>query len=188
MAWVSLAIGAASAIAGGISQYQNAKKNEEIRKKQEEAVNDRYQENKDIYDRDYYADATMRADAQNMIQRTQETMRNRRRQAAGTAAVMGASEESVAAGKQADNETLGNIMSNIAAKGETRKDAAITRYLSRNDSLDNTMRGLQDKEIAYNTQKNEAIKGAIQGVASAAASYYSADADGEWTPKQEATA
>lgn len=116
--------------------------------------------NKDWYNRRYNEDATQRADAQAMITRTEDAIRNRNRQAAGVQAVMGGTDESVAAEKAANNEALAETMTGIVVNGERRKDAIESQYLSRNDALQSELNDLE-------RQKAENVKQAIQGVSEA---------------------
>lgn len=86
------ALGIGGSIFGGISAskaMKRIKKNLEGQK----------QENESWYNRRYNEDATQRADAQRILTLTNENIRNRNRQAAGTQAIMGGTEESVAAAK-----------------------------------------------------------------------------------------
>ena len=80
------------------------------------------QANQDWYDRRYNEDATQRADAQRILTMTEESIKNRNRQAAGAQAVMGGTEESVAATKAANNQALADATSQIAVNAEARKD------------------------------------------------------------------
>lgn len=89
------ALGAAGSIFGGIKAskaMRRAKKNIEAQK----------QANQNWYDRRYNEDATQRADAQRILAKTEESIRNRNKQAAGAQAVMGGTDESTAAAKAAN--------------------------------------------------------------------------------------
>ena len=59
-------------------------------------------DNQNWYDRRYNEDATQRADAQRILTQTAELIKQRNKAAEGKAAVMGASEASVAAEKAAN--------------------------------------------------------------------------------------
>ena len=90
------ALGIGGAIFGGISASKAMKKAKGMVEKQ-------MKDNQNWYDRRYNEDATQRADAQRILTMTNENIRQRNRQAAGTRAVMGGTEESVAAAKAANN-------------------------------------------------------------------------------------
>lgn len=147
----SLGIGAS--IFGGISASKAMKK---VKKNIEGQMN----ENQNWYDRRYNEDATQRADAQAILTRTEEAIRNRNRQAAGAQAVMGGTEESVAATKAANNEALAQATTNIAVNGEARKDAIEGQYLSTKSDLNNKLNNLEQARA-------NAISQAVQGVAQA---------------------
>ena len=106
MGLIGSAIGAAGSIFGGISAskaMKRAKKNVEAQR----------QKNQDWYDRRYNEDATQRADAQRILTQTEESIKQRNKQAAGSAAVMGGTDESVAAAKAANNQALADATSQI---------------------------------------------------------------------------
>ena len=76
------ALGAVGSIFGGISASKAMKKVKRNIEAQKKA-------NEDWYNRRYNEDATQRADAQRILTMTEESIKNRNKQAAATAAVMG---------------------------------------------------------------------------------------------------
>ena len=154
MGLIGAAIGAAGSIAGGIAS-SNAMK------KAKKAIEQQVRKNQDWYDRRYNEDATQRADAQRLLTMTEESIKNRNRNAAGSQAVMGGTDESTAAAKAANNQALADTMSNINAQADARKDAIERQYQARDAELQNQ---LQNIELG----KAQAVAGAVQGVASAA--------------------
>lgn len=151
---VGAGMNAAASIFGGI---QNAKAMKAVRN----SLNQQMKENQDLYDRRYNEDATQRADAQRLLTMTEESIRQRNRQSAGAQAVMGGTEESVAAAKAANNKALADATSNIAAQAEARKDAIEDRYLQ-------NKAGLQAQINDLNIKKAQGTAEAIKGVADAA--------------------
>ena len=81
MGLIGSAIGAAGAIFGGL-------KASEAMKNVANSINDQMKDNQAWYDRRYNEDATQRADAQRLLQMTEESIKKRNRQAAGTAAAL----------------------------------------------------------------------------------------------------
>lgn len=153
---IGAAVGAAGSIFGGISASKainKMKANIEAQKKS----------NQDWYDRRYNEDATQRADAQRILTMTEESIKNRNKAAAGAQAVMGGTEESVAAAKAANNKALSDATSQIAVNAEQRKDSIEQQYQQRDADLTNQLNSLEQ-------QKAEAIGQAVQGVAGAAGS------------------
>lgn len=147
------ALGAVGGIFGGISASKAMKKVKRNIEAQKKA-------NEDWYNRRYNEDATQRADAQRILTMTEETIKNRNKAASGTAAVMGGTEESVAAAKAAGNEAMANAASQIAAAGDTRKDTVEAQYLQKDAALDDALNNMEMK-------KAQAISTAVQGVAQA---------------------
>lgn len=155
MGWIGAAVGAAGSIYGGINAAQAAGN---VRK----GVQQQMKDNQAWYDRRYNEDATQRADAQRLLAMTEESIKKRNRQAAGTAAVMGGTEESVAAEKEANNKLMADTTSQIVAANEARKDQIESQFLQ-------TKNGLQSQLNDIEAQKAKAISDAIQGVTGAAA-------------------
>lgn len=149
------ALGAVGSIFGGISASKAMKKVKKNLQAQKQA-------NEAWYNRRYNEDATQRADAQRILTMTEDSIRNRNRQAAGTQAVMGGTEESVAAEKAANNEALAEAASRIAVAGDSRKDNIEQTYQQNDARLNDT---LNNMEIG----KAQAISQAVQGVAQAGA-------------------
>ena len=150
------ALSAGGAIFGGISAskaMKKAKKNVEAQRKK----------NQDWYDQRYNEDATQRADAQRILTQTEESIKQRNRAAAGSAAVMGGTDESVAAAKAANNEALADATSQIAANAEARKDNIEATYLQNDNAF---VEQLNNIELG----KAQAVSQAVQGVANAGAS------------------
>ena len=156
MGLIGSAIGAADSIFGGISAskaMKRAKKNVEAQRKK----------NQDWYDRRYNEDATQRADAQRILTQTEESIKQRNKQAAGSAAVMGGTDESVAAAKAANNQALADATSQIAANAEARKDNIEATYMANDNAFVEQLNQLEQR-------KAQAIGQAVQGVANAASS------------------
>lgn len=156
-ALVSGAIGAIGSIFGSIGR------NEALRK-QQEAINRRKRENENWYNRRYNEDATQRADAQRLLTMTEEAIKRRNRAAAGRQAVMGGTDESVAAEKDANNKALADVTSQIAAAGEQRKDAIERQYLNRKERLDDAGLGLEGQKASGFDILGNAIGGASDGL------------------------
>lgn len=147
------ALGIGASIFGGISASKAMKK---VKKNLEGQM----KENQDWYDRRYNEDATQRADAQRILTMTNDNIRQRNRAAAGTQAVMGGTEESVAAAKAANNQALAEATSQIAVNGERRKDQIEGQYMQTKDALNEKLNNMEQAK-AQNTAQ------AVQGVAQA---------------------
>ena len=119
-------------------------------------------DNQNWYDRRYNEDATQRADAQRILTMTNENIRQRNQQAAGAQAVMGGTEESVAAAKAANNQALADATSQIAVNGERRKDQIEQQYMQTKSELNDKLREIE-------VGKANAVSQAVQGVAQSGA-------------------
>lgn len=154
MGLIGAAVGASGSIFGGISASR-------AMKKMKRNVEAQRKKNQDWYDRRYNEDATQRADAQRILTMTEESIKNRNKQAAGTQAVMGGTEESVAAAKAANNEALASTTSQIAASADARKDAIEQQYMQKDDQYVQQLNQIEQG-------KAQAVSQAIQGVTSVA--------------------
>lgn len=152
---IGAGLSAVGSIFGGISASK-------AMKKVKNNLENQKRENQDWYDRRYNEDATQRADAQRILSKTEESIRNRNRQAAGSAAVMGGTEESVAAAKAANNAALADAAATIAANADARKDQIEAQYQQKKAQVDDALNNLE-------MNKAQAISSAVQGVAQAGA-------------------
>lgn len=152
---VGAGLSAVGSIFGGISASKAMKKVKKNLQSQKQA-------NQDWYDRRYNEDVTQRADAQRILTKTEESIRNRNRQAAGTQAVMGGTEESVAATKAANNQALAEAASQIAVAGDARKDQIEQTYQQRDAQLNDALNNIE-------INKAHAISSAVQGLSQAGA-------------------
>ena len=143
-----------SSIFGGIKASQ-------AMKQVEKNLNQQMQDNQNWYDRRYNEDATQRADAQRMLAMTNQAIKERNKAAAGTAAVMGGTEESLAATKAANASALADTAANIAIAGANRKDSIENQYMTKKDSINEKLNNLTQ-------QKANNIINAVNGESSAA--------------------
>ena len=164
---MSLLLGAlagGSLLANLIGSGLSASAAKEARDKELENIRKQQRENQNWYDRRYNEDPTQRADAQRLLTRTAELIKRRNKAAEGKAAVMGASQESVATTKEANAKAIADVASNIAAAGDARKDAIEAQYRATRQGLQNAETGI---EAGYDKARSQAIADAAKGVSSA---------------------
>ena len=131
-------------------------------------------DNQHWYDRRYNEDGTQRADAQAALTRMREQMQRRQQSAAGSQAVMGASAESAAAEKQAENQALGNTISNIDVSQEARKDNIENSYRSQKAALTQRQAAYKDAERSEIADSASQLGGVAKDIGSNAVDYFSA--------------
>lgn len=153
-ALIGAGLGLASSIAGGIA-------NRKARRKQEQMLAQQQRENQAWYDRRYNEDPTKRADTVRLLTQMQEQIKNRNRAAKGRQAVMGGTEDSTTAVKEANNKTLADTTSQIVAANEARKDAIEQQY-QRNK------RSIQGQQMQMEAEKSADTANAVAGVAGTA--------------------
>lgn len=145
----------ASSIAGGIA-------NRKARRKQEQMLAQQQRENQAWYDRRYNEDPTKRADTVRLLTQMQEQIKNRNRAAKGRQAVMGGTEDSTTAVKEANNKTLADTTSQIVAANEARKDAIEQQYQQ-------NKRSIQGQQMQMEAEKSADTANVVAGVAGTAA-------------------
>lgn len=154
-ALIGAGLSIASSIAGGIA-------NRKARKKQEQMLAQQQRENQAWYDRKYNEDPTKRADTVRLLTQMQEQIKNRNRAAKGRQAVMGGTEDSTTAVKEANNKTLADTTSQIVAANEARKDAIEQQYQQ-------NKRSIQGQQMQMEAEKSADTANAVAGVAGTAA-------------------
>lgn len=154
-ALIGAGLGLASSIAGGVA-------NRKARRKQEQMLAQQQRENQAWYDRKYNEDPTKRADTVRLLTQMQEQIKNRNRAAKGRQAVMGGTEDSTTAVKEANNKTLADTTSQIVAANEARKDAIEQQYQQ-------NKRSIQGQQMQMEAEKSADTANAVAGVAGTAA-------------------
>lgn len=152
---IGAGLGLASSIAGGIA-------NRKARQKQEQMIAQQQKENQAWYDRKYNEDPTKRADTVRLLTQMQEQIKNRNKAAKGRQAVMGGTEDSTTAVKEANNKTLADTTSQIVAANDARKDNIENQYRARNSQL-------QGQQMSLEAEKAADTANAVAGVAGTAA-------------------
>ena len=164
-ALVGAGLSLASSIAGGIANRKAAKKQAEMLAKQK-------RENQAWYDRKYNEDPTKRADTVRLLTQMQEQIKNRNKAARGRQAVMGGTEDSTTAVKEANNKTLADTTSQIVAANESRKDAIEQQYQQ-------NKRSIEGQQMQMEADKAGNTASVVAGVAGTAANIASALDSGE---------
>lgn len=155
---IGAGLGVASSIFGGISARK-------ARRKQERMLAQQEKENQAWYDRKYNEDPTKRADTVRLLTQMQEQIKNRNKAAKGRQAVMGGTEDSTTAVKEANNKTLADTTSQIVAANESRKDAIEGQYQARKDAIQNKRMGLEAEKAAGTASVAAGVAGTAANIA-----------------------
>ncbi len=159
-ALIGAGLSIASKVAGGIA-------NKKAREKQEKMLAQQQKDNRAWYDRRYNEDPTKRAGTLRLLTQMQEQIKNRNRAAKGRQAVMGGTEDSTTAVKEANNKTLADTTSQIVAANDARKDAIEEQYL-------NNKRQIEGQQMQMEAEKAGSTANVVAGVAGTAANIASA--------------
>lgn len=157
-ALIGAGLSVASSIAGGIA-------NRKARRKQEQMIAQQQKENQAWYDRTYNADPTKRADTVRLLTQMQEQIKNRNKAAKGRQAVMGGTEDSTTAVKEANNKTLADTTSQIVAANDARKDNIEQQYMNRKNQLQNQQMGLEAEKAADTANAVAGVAGTAANIA-----------------------
>lgn len=150
-ALIGAGLSAVSSIVGGIAARKE-------RDKARRMMQQQLRENQASYNTQYFSDPTQRGDFKRLLAETDKRLKQRTQAARGTQAMMGGTEDSVAAVREGNNEVLANATGNMVASNEARKDAIRNNYESRKAAIQGQI--IQDQ---YN-QAND-IARTVQGVA-----------------------
>lgn len=138
-----------SVLGAGGSLLGSLGKDQQISDKQH-GINKMSRENQAWFSRRYNEDPTQRADALRLLSMTEDALRKRNRAAEGRKAVMGGTEESVAAEREASSNALANVTSQIAVQNERRKDQIEQQFRNRKNKLDEQYNELEgERPNAY---------------------------------------
>ena len=159
-ALIGAGLGLASSIAGGVA-------NRKARRKQEQMIAQQQKENQAWYDRTYNADPTKRADTVRLLTQMQEQIKNRNKAARGRQAVMGGTEDSTTAVKEANNKTLADTTSQIVAANDARKDNIEQQYMNRKNQLQNQQMGIEAEKAADTANAVAGVAGTAANIAAA---------------------
>ena len=172
---IAAGISAASAIAGGISQAN-------ARRRMDRRIDELDQQEQNMYDRRYNERATERADAQRILTLTEERIKQRNKAAAGRSAVMGGTNEAAAVEKEANNKMYADVVSQINAQGEARKDNLDSAHMKARSAF---VEAKNNSDLA----KAQAVSQAMQGIGSAAGGIMGAldDYSGDFLKKPATT-
>lgn len=157
-ALIGAGLGLASSIAGGIA-------NRKARKKQEQMIAQQQRENQAWYDRTYNADPTKRADTVRLLTQMQEQIKNRNNASKGRQAVMGGTDDSTTAVKEANNKTLADTTSQIVAANDARKDNIEQQYMNRKNQLQNQQMGMEAEKAADTANAVAGVAGTAANIA-----------------------
>lgn len=147
-------LGIGGSIFGGIAGAKATQK-------AEEGIKTLQKKNEEWYNRRYNEDATQRADAIAMLNKTKDFIKERNKQAEGVAAVMGTPASAVAVEKANNNAIIGDVTSQIIADNEARKDMIEQTFMDRDVSYQEQL-----NNMAMNKSRNiaNATKGVINAV------------------------
>lgn len=148
---IGAAIGAAAGLLGGIIGGSAAKRNA----KRARAILDKQDKDNEAWGRrKMNEDYTMTSENQAALNKSRELARELVQGAEGRAAVMGATDESVALAKKGANDAIAEATTAIAANATAAKNAAESQYLA-------TKANIANQKV--NTYMNQAQQSAAAG-------------------------
>lgn len=163
---IGKAIGVGAGLVGG---FMSANKMRKAYKNYIKSLEKQKDEAADMYMRNYSQDATMRSDAQRLLNMTDEAARRRTEQADATNAVMGGGTAAQqAAVMQANANASADVAGRINTMADARKDSVEANYTATKQSLDNK---INDAKLQRGQQQASAISGATDALTSTMLDY-----------------
>ena len=150
---VGAIIGAAAQV--GSSIY-GAIKSSQANKRAQEMIQNRRDENKRWYDAKMAEDYMQRSEAQNILRKQADLLKEQYKRAKATNIVAGGTDESLALQQQAANKTMGDTMADIAANASAYKDNVEQQYRAQENNLS------QQQQQIYTNQANAVASAAGQ--------------------------
>lgn len=138
---IGLGAGLLGGVMGGVKAAKSAKD-------QQKAIEQQRAKNDAWYNRNYYQNYLDSSEAKAALKRVEDTMRRRNQEAQATAAVTGGTQEAVLAQQENDQKLMGDVVGNLAARG----DAVKRQVDAQNQANENAL--MQQQVAQY--QANEA--------------------------------
>ena len=163
---IGKAIGVGAGLVGG---FMSANKMRKAYKNYIKSLERQREGAADMYRRNYSQDATMRSDAQRLLNMTDEAARQRTQEANATNAVMGGGTAAQqAAVMQANANASADVAGRINTMADARKDAVEANYTATKQSLDNK---INDAKLQRGQQQAQAIANATDALSSTLLDY-----------------
>ena len=154
---------------GAIGGFLSANKMRKAYKNYIKSLERQKDEAADMYMRNYSQDATMRSDAQRLLNMTDEAARRRIEQANATSAVMGGGTAAQqAAVMQANANASADVAGRINTMADARKNAVEAQYTATKQSLDNK---INDAKLQRGQQQAQSIANATDALSSTMLDY-----------------
>ena len=154
---------------GAIGGLMSANKMRKAYKNYIKSLERQKDEAADMYMRNYSQDATMRSDAQRLLNMTDEASRQRTREADATNAVMGGGTAGQqAAIMQANANASADVAGRINTMADARKDSVEANYTATKQALDNK---INDAKLQRGQQQASALSSATDAITSTMLDY-----------------
>ena len=140
-------MGGLGLIGGILGQQESAAAN----RKAQRLLNKQKKDNENWYRIQKNSDYTLRADVQAAINKQRELLNERYKAAEKSAVVSGATDEAIAAQKEASANAMANTMADVAAAGAEHKDRVEQQYLANKSKLEGEQINLDRERAAQNS-------------------------------------
>lgn len=131
MALITALLGGLSAASSLFGQH----KAKEQLKEQRKLLEQQKRESNQLYTERAYSDPTQRASARYVLSKAQELYKDRNRASEGKRAVVGGTEDSTTASKQAGAEGIASATAQVAASADARADRAAQQHSAEQQSI-----------------------------------------------------
>lgn len=159
-ALIGAGMSAIGSVAGGVAGSK-------ARRKAKQYIEDSARKERNWYDRRINEDESQRADAQRLLSMTYDNIKARNSSAAGAQAVVGGTDESVAADKAANSRALADAAAQIAASGAERKGQIEEKHLQNERDTDAKLAGVENSRAEGVATATGGLLQAAGGIANA---------------------
>lgn len=159
-ALIGAGMSAIGSVAGGVAGSK-------ARRRAKQYIEDSARRERNWYDRRINEDESQRADAQRLLSMTYDNIKARNSSAAGAQAVVGGTDESVAADKAANSRALADAAAQIAASGAERKGQIEEKHLQNERDTDAKLAGVENSRAEGVATATGGLLQAAGGIANA---------------------
>lgn len=163
MALITALIGGLSAASSLLGQH----KAKEQLKEQRRLLDEQKRQSNQLYTERAYTDPTQRASARYVLSKAQQMYKERNRASEGKQAVVGDTEDSVSASKQAGAEGIASATAQVAASADARADRAAQQHSAEIQSISQQQGALAQQSASQTSAATKALAQTAATVADA---------------------
>lgn len=140
--------------------------NRHANRKAEKMLQQQKQNNRSLFDRAYYEDALQRSENQHALAKTADLLRENYKNSKGRQAIMGGTNDSVTATRNANAQAIANVTGTMASQASSRRDDAQQAYTSQDNAYISQEMANQKAKAKNTAEAVEGLAGTAKNIAS----------------------